>query len=468
MTKETMLKEMFLELGQADLKAIGRSRGVDPQTIASPQLMQHVFLSEQGVAAALASLSEAESLGLHLLNCIQDEVALEFFRKMNPDSAPRNSFYGSYTERFHGLFQQVKTQLIRRGVLLFGTLTANESRGAVLERRRFRFPEVFASLLPAPFKPSKLSMDAAPQYRRELLRQKVTQIPTEAAASSAKAGSEEGRWRLAEGELLFGGQPFRVERLDAWRARRFEVAVGYTNKALPKALLPVPLLLYALSRLRQDEWLAPGEVLSLWKMVLAGAKAPEPQTVCEAGFQWACLEKAEQEGASYYRLPQQADAEAASPPEAFLDVRDAARVRICLEHTPLSALARLGEISRLEAAGGELWARPNLLRISHAPDQALVDPVVCWLREHHPAFRSTMETLKERRGKVMLHENLLVARVSDLGLKVMLEKKFGGPGQLVALDAGFVAFPTGLLPELASWMKKSGHVIKSTHADESP
>jgi hypothetical protein len=311
-------------------------------------------------------------------------------------------------------------------------------------------------------------MDAAPQYRRELLRQKVTQIPTEAAASSAKAGSEEGRWRLAEGELLFGGQPFRVERLDAWRARRFEVAVGYTNKALPKALLPVPLLLYALSRLRQDEWLAPGEVLSLWKMVLAGAKAPEPQAVCEAGFQWACLEKAEQEGASYYRLPQQADAEAASPPEAFLDVRDAARVRICLEHTPLSALARLGEISRLEAAGGELWARPNLLRISHAPDQALVDPVVCWLREHHPAFRSTMETLKERRGKVMLHENLLVARVSDLGLKVMLEKKFGGPGQLVALDAGFVAFPTGLLPELASWMKKSGHVIKSTHADESP
>ena len=68
MTKEAMLKEMFLELGQVDLKAIGRSRGFDPQTIASPQLMQHVFLSEQGVAAALASLSEAESLGLHLLN----------------------------------------------------------------------------------------------------------------------------------------------------------------------------------------------------------------------------------------------------------------------------------------------------------------------------------------------------------------------------------------------------------------
>jgi hypothetical protein len=464
MTEETMLKEMFAqELAQADFKAIGRSRGFDAQTTASPQLMQHVFLSEQGVAAALASLSETEFLGLHLLNCVQDEVGLEFFRKMYPASRPRNPFYGTYTEQYKGLFQQVKTQLIRRGLLLFGTLTELESAGAVLERRRFRFPEVFASLLPAPFKVSKLSTAAAPQYRRELVRQKVTGILPEAAAASAKAASEEGRWRLAEGELLFGGQPFRVEQIEAWRARQFEVAIGYANKAL----LPGPLLRYALSRLRADEWLAPSEVLPLWKLVLAGAKAPEPQAVCEAGFQWACLEKAEQEGASYYRLPQQADAEAASPPEAFLDVRDAVRVRICLEHTPLAALARLVEISRFEAAGGELWARPDLLKISHAPDKALIDPVVCWLREHHPAFRGTMETVEERRGKVIVHENLLVARVSDLGLKVMLEKRFGGPGQLVALAAEFVAFPKGLLPELQSWMKKSGHVIKSTRADES-
>jgi hypothetical protein len=468
MTEESMLKEMFLlELGQADFKAIGRSRGFDPQTMASPQLMQHVFLSEQGVAAALASLSETEFLGLHLLNCIQDEVGLEFFRKMYPDSTPRNPFYGTYTEQYKGLFQQVKTQLIRRGLLLFGTLTEHESAGAVLERRRFRFPEVFASLLPAPFKVSKLSTSAAPQYRRELLRQKVTEILTEAAALSAKAVNEEGRWRLAEGELLFGGQPFRVERLQAWQSRQFEVAVGYTNRALPKPLLPVPLLRYALSRLREDEWLAPSEVLPVWKMVLAGAKVPEPQAVCETGFQWACLEKAEQEGASYYRLSQQSDAEADSPPEAFLDLRDAVRVRICLERTPLAALARLAEISRFEAAGGELWAKPNLLKISHAPDRDLTDPVVCWLREHHAAFRGTIEMVEERKGKVIVHENLLVARVNDLGLKVMLEKKFGGPGQLVALAAEYVAIPKGLLPELQSWMKKSGHVIKSTRADES-
>ena len=108
---------------------------------------------------------------------------------------------------------------------------------------------------------------------------------------------------------------------------------------------------------------------------------------------------------------------------------------------PYRSLARLGEISSIVVARGELWAMPNLLKISHAPDQALTDPVVCWLGEHHPAFRGTMETVKERRGKVIVHENLLVARVSDLGLKVMLEKRFGGLANWWRWTPGLWLFP---------------------------
>jgi len=56
--------------------------------------------------------------------------------------------------------------------------------------------------------------------------------------------------------------------------------------------------------------------------------------------------------------------------------------------------------------------------------------------------------------------------VSDLSLKVMLEKKFGQPGQLVSLSREFVAFPNGLLPEIKAWLKKSGHVVKSIDSYE--
>ena len=51
-------------------------------------------------------------------------------------------------------------------------------------------------------------------------------------------------------------------------------------------------------------------------------------------------------------------------------------------------------------------------------------------------------------------------------MKVMLEKKFGAPGQLVVLAGEYVAFPGGLLPEVQSWMKKSGHVIKTVQSGD--
>ena len=86
--------------------------------------------------------------------------------------------------------------------------------------------------------------------------------------------------------MLFGGQPFRVEQLEAWRSRQFEVAVGYTNKALPKALLPVPLLRYALSRLREDEWLVPSSLSDLnpfrrKSVVMADMEDIAPATLSE-------------------------------------------------------------------------------------------------------------------------------------------------------------------------------------------
>ena len=126
----------------------------------------------------------------------------------------------------------------------------------------------------------------------------------------------------------------------------------------------------------------------------------------------------------------------------------------------------MAEVSRLEVAHGALWAEPDLLRLSHASADTLAGPVFHWLRERHPAFRRTSETIELRRGKLIVHQNLLVARVSDLSLKVMLEKKFGEPGQLVSLSGEFVAFPNGLLPEIRGWLKKSGYVVKSLNSGE--
>ncbi len=401
MTKQEMLKAMCLELAQADLKAIGQSRGFDPQTVASRALLEHVFLSEQGLAAAVASLTEAETLGLHLLNCLGEAVGLDFFKRVYPGLVPAG-YYQSFTESHKRLFQKVKAQLVRRGILLCGTLPKGYQNLSVLERTRLVFPEEFALFLPALFRSRLLDPATVGQHRGNILRDKLREVSQlEAAPAGAAARSETGRWRLAKGELLFSGKPFRVKQLEAWRLAQFEASVAYKAKEQADALQPVPLLRYAFSRLRANEWLAPEELLPFWKMALPGPRAPGPQTVCEAGYEWGCFERIEQEGSLLYRLPQPADAVAKTLPEDFLDAGDARAVRLDLDRAPFEALERVAEVSRLEVAHGTLWAKPDLLRLSHASADTLAGPVFHWLRERHEAFRRTSETIELRRGKLI-------------------------------------------------------------------
>ena len=468
MTKQELLEAMCLELGQADLKAIGQSRGFDPQTVASRKLMEHVFLSEQGLPAALASLTEVETLGLHLLTCLGEAVDLDFFKPVYPGLVP-GGYERSFTESRKGLFHKIKTQLVRRGILLCGTLPKGYQNLSVLERTRLIFPEEFALFLPAPFQPRQLDRTAVGQHRGNILRGKLREISqSDATPAGAAAQRETGRWRLTDGELFFDGKPFHVKQLEAWRLAQFEASVSYKARGQNEALQPVPLLRYAFSRLRDTEWLAPDDLLVFWKMALPGPTVPDPRAVCEAGYEWGCFERIEQEGSFLYRLPRLADAVAETSPENFLDASDAQAARIDLDRAPLDAVERVCEVSRLKVTKGALWAVPDLVRLSHASAGTLAGPVFLWLREHHPAFRRTSETIEQRRGKLITHENLLLARVSDLSLKVMLEKKFGEPGQLVSLSREFVAFPRGLLPEIKGCLKKSGHVVKSINSGEAP
>jgi hypothetical protein len=466
MTKQELLHTMCLELSQADLKAIGQSRGFDPQTVASRELLQHVFFSEQGVQAALASLAEAEVHGLHLLNCLGNTVELDFFKPVYPGLVPAG-YYRSFTESHRAIFQKIKTQLVRRGILVCGTLPKGFDDLSVVERTRLIFPEEFAVFLPAPFRPRQLGPGALGQCRENILRDKLKEISQlDSVPAGAAARREPGQWRLADGELLFGGKPFRVLQLEAWWLAQVDVAVSYKAKEQADALQPVPLLRYAFSRLRENEWLAPDDLVPFWKMALPGPKAPTPRTVCEAGYEWGCFERIEQEGGFLYRQPRLTESVAKISPEDFLDIGDAQHVRINLERVPFEILEIVAAVSRLKLAQQALWAAPDLLRLSHASADTLADPALVWLQERHPAFGNTSEAIQQRRGKLILHENLLLARVSDLSLKVLLEKKFGEPGQLVALSKEFVAFPNGLMPEIKVWLKKSGHVVKSIDSGE--
>lgn len=77
-----------------------------------------------------------------------------------------------------------------------------------------------------------------------------------------------------------------------------------------------------------------------------------------------------------------------------------------------------------------------------------------------------MATIRKREGKTIVHDNLMIAAVKDLSLRVLLEKKFSNSKQVVTLSDEFISFPLNLLPEIEKIVNKSGHAVKYVDADE--
>ena len=99
-----------------------------------------------------------------------------------------------------------------------------------------------------------------------------------------------------------------------------------------------------------------------------------------------------------------------------------------LETVPLESLEQLVAISdQRPAPSGRpvLLLAPNLIKLGRKAGVLDSLPPADWLQKNSTAFRQAIETCRQRSGKTILHENLAVARVGDLALKVAIEKSLG-------------------------------------------
>jgi hypothetical protein len=111
-----------------------------------------------------------------------------------------------------------------------------------------------------------------------------------------------------------------------------------------------------------------------------------------------------------------------------------------------------------------LLVTPNLVKLGRTADTVAAPVLADWLQKNAPAFHQALETVRQRRGKTILHENLSVARVGDLSLKVALEKALGS--RIVVLGEEFIAFPSGAVTEVKRLVAQMGHVVKEVNPHE--
>lgn len=468
-----MLDNMFeTGLTAQERNALCRSRGFSQREISTPNLFKNVFLSDRGLQAAFASLERDEIAALHIMKFGEKVVDVTFFQYLYGTKGNTDPLYSkSFTSSYGDVLKNVRKSLVRKGVLVFAEKEGSRKSTCKMERLRFGFPVEFEEFLPGPFREPMIFDDRGAIRENNVFRGKLisgisggkSRIPGE--STSYDIG-------MVDGKIIVGGREFRTGQVWAWSMQSWKntakVSPGGTKRRWVQ-IRPsfIDVAVYAFSLLRPGEWILPEELTVFWRVLFPDGKYPENTMICEEGVRWGCLSKYEIKGRSYYRLSKEMDVLRPgtgnrlddADPGSYLISTGSEHVMIDLTTVPYDSLEILSRISKLKARGSTLSMTPDLIRIGSSPDSIRKHPLIQWLRERSPLFRDTMRIVENRRGKLLVHKNLLIAQVKDLSLLVRIRRAFPAT-QIQVLSNDHIAFPHDILPEMENLLMKSGHVIK--------
>jgi hypothetical protein len=328
-------------------------------------------------------------------------------------------------------------------------------------------PVQFGRHLP-PLVESAKRLSGEGDCRRDVAREKLRTAVVQGADSETK----NDRVEIVKGELRWGGQPFRADRVVEWQKRHWQAETDPATLRIavdPYTLPAAEAVLRILGGLDADLW-SDADALAVPLDIFCGSQV-DAGSVCESGWRWGLLAKQEADGRTWYRLAPPSAAADASP-DRYLAARGDDGLTVDLDAVPFEALEALVRMSdQRPVPGGRplLMLTPNLVKLGRTADPTILGasaalPLADWLQKNARAFHQAFETVRQRRGKTILHENLLVARVRDLSLKVALEKALGK--RIVPLSDEFLAFPTEAVAEVKRLVAQMGHVVKEvTHRE---
>ena len=474
MDTQSMLKQMCeSDINDSDIRAICKSRGFPAKEATSRGVFENFFISTIGIEEVLNSLSYEEVVFLHLLSKIAKRVGIEYFERLYGSAeSEKDYYYLTCTKRYKETLKKVKSNLVRKGVLIS---VVKEQKTYIkytkMERLRFCFPPEFGEFLPPIARAS--TFKEAGDFKREVLRDKLLEIAGGGERPSPLSNSDKKSFALAikDGDLSIGGEPFRAKYLLDWQKACMQAASVKTDTKeqdyqirQSHDMTPVEVTLHALAQLGAHEWL-PADRLAVILKIFTGKDVDHPEQICEAGWEWGCLVKVVADKTAYYRLPDDPLEDAASPaPKQYLQSAPDGTVVLNLVKIPYTALEMLNSIALLDIHNANLRATASITKMGDALTTVRKEGVFEWLRENSSGFRSAIETAEKRWGKQIIHEDLMIARVRDLSLKVQIEKSHAG-SQLVSLPNDYIAFPCDLLPAIQKLVEKSGHVIKKARAE---
>ncbi len=448
-----LLHSMCADLPDADLNFIRKARGFNANETASRSAFASFFVSSIGISAAMQSLSAEETVTLHLLH-ETSQVDVTFFERLYGSAAqPGKSYYGTYTQQYKSTFDTVKKNLVRRGIIV---MAEAKMRGETVQMERWRFaiPPEFASYLPPLI--SSIRSDQPGETNDHFIRKELLHSLT---------GKPNAQIEIVRGSILISGHPFSTETLHNWQLLAWQRASNSFKPDIPASLDPVSAALSILGNLPSDQWVSNQSLEPVFKIYCFGGRIPPADKILHQGWETGLLTRLKTDFATLYRLAPEIDS-ADSPLPASVSWLEPApqngTVKIDLRLIPFGQLELLNALMHLSAENGALLASPSSIKLGRATPQQRNSPLSAWLSENIPAFGKAIQTINAQWGKTILHENLLVARVRDLSLRVQLEREL--KDNLILLNENFIAFPIESRASVEKVLKKTGFVVKTIKA----
>ncbi len=450
-----------MELSAADKKAIGNARGFSSEDTATPEILASSILSDQGLAEVFSGLGRDEIVVLHLLKFLGEPVDVTAFESL---SSKRGGWTATFTQQYGDLFKQVKNDLVRKGVLAFATDTSRSSKATKLEKQVFAFPPQMHPFLPSPF--SSTAVFPGPgEFDEESIRKKLREI---VSPTTEKDG---GIYALSvkAGVLHMGKGEFGTDAFQKWQYWKWALGVNRMQDSFRMRKYyadPIDALKYAFSLLGPDEYLEPDELKTVFEVFCGEDKKLDFHEICRQGWETGCLARRRQKDKTWYRTA----AAYLEIPEAprhgdYIRALDKGDIAIDLEKIPLKCLETISRISLLRLEKDRLTASPDIARIGRVLSAIKDDPFVAWLAKTSDSYSEAFRTAENRRGGHIVHKNLMIAKIGDVGLKVALEKEFKGRDMLF-LPGGFVAFPEISLRRVESIVAQKGFAVKTVESSD--
>ncbi len=444
------------ELNGADIRAICKARGFSFVNADSPSVFENFFISDIGLQEAYASLSRKDIAMLHFLTLIKKPVDITLFERLMDHPVGWRS---TFNQQYANVFKYVKTHLIRKGVLAFAPDPHQFGKKTKLERLRFTFPTQFHPHLPGLFASTRKTAKSG-AFNAACIREKLKQI-INPAQSDRTVGFN---LFLHAGTLQMGDQEFSMAAFRKWQHKKWSMSqnlpLEYPMRP-DKSVCPMVALRHAFSTLEPDEWVNPDEFKLVIDIFCQKKDDFDAHDICKHGWLSGCLERLDVDRKPWYRLAHEENWRPKSPSYAeYMKIDREGNIQVNLETITLPCLETLSQISKFTVKDGRLLASPNRVRLGRMLHALENDPFTNWLIKSSRPFGAAFSCMKKRWGKQIVHTDLLIAKVKNIGLKMTLKAKFKD-GNVIFLPNDFIAFPKNLNDRIQSIVIQNGFAVKT-------